>query len=336
MFAPDGDAPLVDIQIVALGDTDRLHRCVTSLVEHRSDAPFTITCVVNPGSRRGDAAPGLPPGVRLLTPDLNLGWAGGLHLARAQTTAPYLAWAQDDMEVLPGWLDSLVSTLESDDAVGAVGSVEVDSSGAPNGVAGGWALPPDQVQLWNDTEAIRNGGAPAGTRFDWITSKGMLTRSAAWDEVGGTDPRLFPLNHVDKDYSVHLRAHGWTLAVAAGACLRHARHQSAPSTFRGFLVEWQEPDFDRRWGAVAAELAGGRAAHVEHECSEWVSADLAVIERLVGIEASRMVAPAARFAATIEREHVSRVTGDFEDSRTWRWSAPLRRLSALLRRLMTR
>lgn len=331
MFAPDTAQPGADIQVIALGDTPRLRACVDSLVTHIAELPFTITCVVNPTSRNQAPITDLHAGVKVLTPDFNLGWGGGLHLARSSTTAPYLIWAQEDMVVAPGWLDALVATAEAQPSAGAVGSVEVDPvSRAANGYAGGYAEPADSVAGWNDTDVLRAGGPSSGVPLDWITSKGMLTRAEAFDDVGGTDPRLYPLNHVDKDYSTHLRSHGWQLFIEPEAQIFHEGSRSAPAIFRHFLREWQEPDFDARWGAVVRKLGRGGAQRIDHECASWAAGDMTEIERLCGREASLMLVPMSRYAAA----QLNVLQGELDATRrtlSWRITTPLRVLRRLLR-----
>lgn len=326
MFAPGDAAVRVDVQIIARGDSERFRRCLTSLVDHVTDVPFSITCVVNPLTRNDQPLDDLPAGVTVLNTELNLGWAGGLHLARTKTRAPYLAWAQEDMVVAPGWLDALVTTMDREPRAGAVGSVEVDpETHTPNGYAGGFAEPPESVGQWNRTDVLRAGDSVDGVPLDWITSKGLLTRARAFDDVHGTDPRLFPLNHVDKDYSIHLRAHGWQLFVAPDARLFHEGGRSSPKLFRYFLVGWQEPDFDARWGDVARRLGRGTARTEPHECATWEVGDMATIERLIGQEASLMLVPLAGFAVT-QLESMQR---QIHKSMSWRVTAPLRRLGSL-------
>lgn len=339
MFDPDNPTRPVEILVVALGVTDRLERCLASLVAHESRHAFGVTCVVNPDRRLGALGPDVPHGVRVLAPEMNLGWAGGLHLARAQAPAPYLVWSQDDMTVAPGWLDALVDAAEAHPEAGGVGSVEVDEHGRPNGFAGGFAEPVDDVRRWNDTEVTRTGADVTDMTFDWVTSKGLLTRADAWDAVHGTDPRLFPLNHVDKDYSAHLRCHGWTLRVAGGAHLMHEGQRSATPVIRGFLADWQEPAFNARWAGPLRNLARGEAAAVPHECATWDSSDFPAIEKLIGVEASRMLVASARFASAHEQRRVEMAVAmaeeagfDYQKSISWRVSAPVRIIGRALGR----
>lgn len=361
MFAADDPSARVVVAVVAYGDGERVRTCLDALTAHRSQTPFRLVCVINPDDRDDADLPAFPPGVDVLRPEFNLGWAGGLHLVRSTVAAEFLVWAQDDMVVAEGWLDALVETADRHPRAGAVGSVEVDPvTRQPNGFAGGYAEPAEAVREWNASDVIRADTYVDGQPLDWITSKGMLTRTRAWDDVRGPDPRLFPLNHVDKDYCTHLRAHGWQLVLARDAQLIHGKHRSAPMTFRHFLEGWQEPGFNRRWGPVAASLGRGQAREVSHTCASWPSDDPLEIERLVGMEASRMIVPSSRYAtrqiARLEsrleeseqrvvalqreseqrvsalRQELERIDADYRSSTSWRITAPFRWLRRVLGR----
>lgn len=331
MFAPADPHPRVHIEVIARGDSPRLRACLDALVAHEAEVAFGITCVVNPVARGDVPLTDLPDGVQVLSPEMNLGWGGGLHLARNQTAAEFLVWAQEDMIVAPGWLDALIAMAERHPGAGAIGSVEVDpATRAVTGHSGGYADPPESVAGWNVTDVLR-AGRPSDAPLDWITSKGMLTRAAAFDDVHGADPRLYPLNFVDLDYSTHLRSHGWQVFVAPEAQLFHEGSRSAPPLFRRFLLEWQEPGFDRRWGTVARELGRGAARPVDHECATWETGDMAVIERLCGREASLMLVPASQYAS----RQIDGLRGEVDAmkaSRSWRITAPLRAVRRIGRR----
>ena len=146
---------------------------------------------------------------------MNLGWSGGLHRARALTDAELLVWVQDDMVPEPGWLDALVDAADAHPKIGGFGSVRVDAEGRPVPPNAGSATPHDAVELWNDTDSTTEWPASEVTTHDWVTSTGFLTRAAAWDELGGTDPRFWPVTHGDKDYCTHLRCHGWDVALVS-------------------------------------------------------------------------------------------------------------------------
>ena len=190
-----------------------------------------------------------PEGVLVEPVPVNLGWAGGLHRARALTDAELLVWVQDDMVPEPGWLDALVDAADAHPEVGGFGAVRVDDEGGGSCAQRRSRGAVTTRSSCGTTPTRRPTTLPADvTTYDWVTSKGFLTRAAAFDEVGGPIRGSWPLNHVDKEYCTHLRCHGWDVAlVAAAPGSGTAGSQSAPTAFRAFLAHWREPWFNQRW-----------------------------------------------------------------------------------------
>lgn len=334
MFRASPYPARVNLAVVAYGVTERLLGCLGSLTRHDARTEFSITCVVNPRGPEPEPVDRIPDGVQVLCPASNLGWAGGLHAARAEVDpdVEYFVWVQDDMEVLDGWLDALVAAADAHPDAAAFGSVAVGDDGRPNAISAGAAVPPDDMNEWNRTDTTRDALPPAATRYDWITSKGMLARLSAWDEIGGADPSLFPLNHVDKDYCAHLRCHGWSVMLVPDARLRHAGNTSSPGPLRRFLPQWRTPRLDARWGAPLASLGPGRAAVVDHVCSAWSSSDPGGIEQLVGREAALMVVPFNRAVREFEAELLDDIAA-VQDARAHEHEAAERELEAARREL---
>ena len=256
VFAAFDRGVRVSLGVVTLGTPDRLRGCLEALRTHESRHDFTVAVVVN--SDTPDGAPGevdAPAGVLVDRCRVNLGWAGGLHRARALTDAELLVWVQDDMAPEPGWLDALVDAADARPEGGVFGSVQVDALGAAGGVQRR-----DQRRRTTRSSCGTKPTRPRPTSrsdvtaYDWVASTGLLTRAAVFDEVSGPDPRLWPLNHVDKEYCTHVRAHGWDVALVPGARLTHRAGVSAPSPFRAFLARWR-----RAVAQPAARTDGGGA-----------------------------------------------------------------------------
>lgn len=341
----------VCLAVVALGTPQRLRDCLESLAAHESRHAFSVVVVVNPAVGTDTALEfPFPPDVLVVRPPLNLGWSGGLHHARQRTDAEYLVWVQEDMGVLAGWLDALVDAADATPDVAAFGSFAVDAEGEPDGVNGGMAEPARDVRYWNDTDTSAARRPVELERLDWVTSKGLLTRTSAWDEVGGPDPSLFPLNHVDKDYSTHLRAHGHGIALVPTARLRHLQSQSAPSMFRVFVSDHREPGFNATYGPIVEALAAG-ATTVEHECKPWFPGTSqrddpdAAVAAVVARESSTMLIAFAKWANRYTAQQVQHqaevdvnliesgrreVAATYENTLSWRVTKPIR---AIKRRL---
>jgi len=296
VFMPFSPAIPINVAVVALGDTPRLRSALDALVAHRSVHDFTVTCVINPAGATDQWIEGLAQGIHVLRPAANLGWSGGLHAARRETGAEFLAWVQEDMVVNDGWLDALVDAATTHPRGGMFGAVGVDGQGRVVPINAGDAVPFDDVGRWNQSDRTATDLADVPAEYDWVTSKGSLTRLAAWDELGGLDPRYFPLNHADKDFCTHLRAHGWTNILVPRATFEHEGSASSPGFFREFLAEWQEPRFNARWASVVEQLATA-GGPVPHPCAEWRDAQGGPVELAIATESSRLLVPFARAAA---------------------------------------
>lgn len=347
---PQIDSVRVALVVVALGRTERLARCLRSLVAHESSVPFTIVCVLNPLERApldDDTATAIDrqldeTGVRVIEPRLNLGWSGGLHEGRSAIDAELFAWMQDDMEVLPGWLDALVGAVDANPQIAGFGSTRVDRDGVVQLFNGGWAVP-DDLRRWSSTDTSQQQRPVGLQRLDWVTSRGLLVRTRAWDELGGTDPSLFPLTYVDLDFCTHLRAHGWGVALVGEATVWHAHDQSAPGLLREYLDDRLTPRVQQRWSAVVAALPRGAAAAHPHACTRdraddvqgWAAREATdiVVQFSRWVERRRSLEPtenealkSALDAALMDAHGAQAELADLRASRSWRITAPLRAL----------
>ena len=309
VFVPFARDVRVHLGVVALGTPPRLGTCLAALAAHESRHDFAVSCLVNRDTLRPQPlSVEVPDGVRVERPLANVGWSGGLHLLRELSDAELFVWVQDDMLPEPGWLDALVDAADSHPSVGLFGALRVSDDGEVLLYNGGAAQPPDQVALWNDADTTAAVTPTDVTRLDWVTSKGCLTRTRVFDEVGGPDPRLWPLNHVDKDYATHVRCHGYDVALVPAARLRHAGSQSAPSSFRMFLNAWRDGWFDERWADAVTALAGRTSGIVDHPCAEWREDEVSLVEAVSAREASAMIVAFARDRAT----HLAELTQQHE------------------------
>lgn len=124
----------------------------------------------------------------------NVGWRA--------TSAPWVAFLDDDVDPPLGWVRDLGDDLRSvPDRVAAVqGRIEVP-------------LPPGR----RPTDWERNVAGLDGAT--WVTAD-MAVRRAALDEVGGFDERFPRAYREDTDLALRLLDAGWDL-VLGGRCTRH-------------------------------------------------------------------------------------------------------------------
>jgi O-antigen biosynthesis protein len=222
--------PLVSILVVTYTQHELLACCLDRLeVAARGFATETIV-LVNGVPLQPEHYAAKARGAVVLHAPVNLGLAGGLHYARSHARGRYLAIVQDDVEVEQHWLTPLVSTLDCDPTVGAVGSRITLLDGEP--FADGIVMPRGGVH-----SVVEPAARPdANWAVDACFSASCLVRADAWDSVGGANPRLYPNQQVDIDLGLRLAEGNWSVLIARESVARHLRNASTTSLQRRYLL----------------------------------------------------------------------------------------------------
>ncbi len=177
--------------------------CVEALVADTS-AGISEIVVVDNGSEDGsvDALRAHHPGVTVLRPGANLGYARAANLGIAATRAPIVAVFNPDAHLEPGSAVSVLHAFRADIEVAVVGpkitnpdgSVYPSARSAPGaGVALGHAVLGSVAPRNRFTVAYRQLDAdPLASRdVDWVSGAALWFRRDALDAVGGWDERFF-------------------------------------------------------------------------------------------------------------------------------------------------
>jgi GT2 family glycosyltransferase len=308
-------------------------------------ASYEVVCVVNAVTDADRGTP-VPAGVGLAEYDANLGWVGGLHAARSLARGELLAWIQDDVVPEPGWLDAMVAAFDADADLGHAGAVVCDEDGVPQGHQAGYTPVGLPLAKWPSTDHELDALATETSARGWVTSGGSVTRTSVWDEVGGVDVRLWPLNYVDLAYSIHVRAHGYGVALVPDARVRHTRHASSTSYLLDFTNKRNIAHLEPLWREPSDQLGPVDARAVPHECNPWRGAPIQDILDITVREASTFAVPFARAAAeemasrdrlaqeqVADAHHVAaRAIASMQRTVSWRVTAPLRWLRRVGRR----
>lgn len=138
---------------------------------------------------------------------VNLGFPAGCNLAAARAQGAYLVFLNDDTEVAPGWLDSLVRAADEHPQAGAIGSRLLFADGSLQEAGG---------VVWRDgtTAQVGRGPPPATRRYgclrpvDYCSGASLLVRRSTWNLTGGFDEDYFPGYYEDVDLCLAIRRHG--------------------------------------------------------------------------------------------------------------------------------
>lgn len=237
--------PEVTAIVPTLGiDEERVVRCVDSLAEQ--DARLAVVVVVNSAVPHGlDGR--LPDQVRIEQTGLNLGWAGGLAFGRALVRTELIWQVQDDTVALPGCLRALIEALGADPAIALVCPVGLGADGTvPLRSLGGYLDQDGRLTSWYPPMDTPPDHLDGTEQLSYLSSRGNLIRTAAWDRIGGPDPRYYPVMYADVDFCDRLRAEGYRFAVVPSATIHHQVNGSTTPLFARFLAEHNAEVFRRQ------------------------------------------------------------------------------------------
>jgi GT2 family glycosyltransferase len=201
--------------VVAHGPEPTLEDCVQALV---GEGPGEVVVVDN------DAAPGpigavrALPGVRVLEPGRNVGFAEGCNLAAAATSGDVLVFVNSDARVEPGSVKALASRA-LDPGIGVVsGSVRLAETPELLNTAGN----PVHYLMFSWVGGL---GEPASqhaevTELASVTGVAFAIRRSVWEEVGGFDPVYFAYCE-DVYLSIRVRQAGYRVVHEPAAVVLH-------------------------------------------------------------------------------------------------------------------
>jgi GT2 family glycosyltransferase len=240
--------PRVSILVPSSHQADHLRACLAALAADATSVSREIILILNSPSAEVRRVASETAGVTVVESAVNLGVAGGFNRGRSLARGEYLTLIHDDTEVLPGWLDWLVETLDSQPAAGATGGLVLNARG---GLANAGSV------MWSDGWA-RNlwwGGAPPEpaqfAQLDAVHTTGSsfsLVRAAVFDAADGLDEGLHPGYFVDVTLGMAIRRQGRAVLLDPRARAVHHKSSSTSAAYREFLVRRNHARFCARWG----------------------------------------------------------------------------------------
>ena len=138
------------------------------------------------------------PGVEIIINDKNEGFAKGYNSALKKVNADYYILLNNDVEVTPGWIEPVITLMESDPKIAACQpkllSFDDKNSFEYAGAAGGWidsfGYPFTRGRVFDTCEKDMGQYDEASSCF-WSTGAAMFVRAAVYHEMGGFDEYFF-------------------------------------------------------------------------------------------------------------------------------------------------
>lgn len=213
----------VELVVLDLDGGERLERCLASIAAQRREVARVVVWDNGSASPVADRLRGrsFPFELAIARSTENLGFTGGVNAAVALCSAPFVGLVNNDVELDPGWVETLRPSFDGAPRLAAVQSVIATSDGLIDGAG---------IDLSDGTIRQSLHGSPlarAATAPDpWgVSATAALYRSEALREVaaGGELLRadLFAY-YEDVELCARLRARGWSVALSRAILATHA------------------------------------------------------------------------------------------------------------------
>ena len=231
---PSGDRVLASIVIPVQDNPFLTHHCLKSIVEQTRAGTYEVIVVDNASAQRTRRMLAGVDGLRVIRNRSNVGFVGACNQGAAAARGECVLFLNNDVIVLPGWLDSLLRTVDRDRSIGAVGAMLIYPDGKLQEAGG---------IIWSDGHGWNYGrlNDPEASEFsfvrevDYCSAACLLVRRALLEELDGFDTRYAPAYYEDVDLCFRMRERGYRVLYQPQARVIHFEGATAGTdTSTGF------------------------------------------------------------------------------------------------------
>ena len=204
---PYFEHPLVSIIIPVYNAWEMNEKCIASIIANTTDVSYEVILGDDQSTDPTRNITKYFQNIVHIRNEKNLGFLLNVNNAASHARGKYLHILNNDTEVRPGWLASLVMLMEKDEKIGMAGSKLIYPDGRLQEAGG---------IIWNDATGwnFGHGKDPDLPEFnyvkevDYISGASILVRKTLWNELGGFNTDYVPAYCEDSDLSFSIREKG--------------------------------------------------------------------------------------------------------------------------------
>ncbi|WCK56183.1 glycosyltransferase [Aneurinibacillus sp. Ricciae_BoGa-3] len=242
---PHYEKPFISIIIVLHNKADYTYRCLQSILDY-ADVPFELIIVDNAST---DSTPVLLQKVKnihLIKNEKNVGFLNACNTAVEYSNAHWILFLNNDAEIKPYLLSSLLKSGEKNTDCGAVGAKLIFPDGK---------LQEAGCIIWNDGSCLGYGRGDHPNKpeysfereVDYCSGACLLVKRELFQLVGKFDERFLPAYYEDVDLCMKIREQGYKVMFQPSAVVIHHEYGSSSQNMASQLMAINRIKFLNKW-----------------------------------------------------------------------------------------
>ena len=217
---PKFEKPLVSIVIPVYNQFAYTYACLKSIIENTQGIPYEVIIADDNSTDSTKSISNIIKNLVVIRNPENLRFLLNCNNAAQYAKGDYIHFLNNDTQVQPNWLTSLIVLMENDKTIGMIGSKLIYPDGRLQEAGG---------ILWKDGSAWNYGNKsdPDLPEFnyvkevDYISGASILIRSELWKQIGGFDTRYVPAYCEDSDLAFEVRKAGFKVVYQPKSLVVH-------------------------------------------------------------------------------------------------------------------
>ena len=235
---PYSENPTVSIVIPVYNQFGYTYNCLKSIIKNTTDVEYEVIIGDDCSTDITQQISEIVQNITVAKTKTNVRFLRNCNNAAKLARGKYILFLNNDTQVLPNWLSSLVELIERKNDIGMVGSKLLYPDGTLQEAGG---------IIWGDGHAWNygNGQSPNKSEFnyvkevDYISGAAIMIRKSLWEEIGGFDELFNPAYCEDSDLAFEVRKHGYKLMYQPLSMVVHFEGKSNGTDLSSGVKKYQ-------------------------------------------------------------------------------------------------